>query len=75
VRDGRPLARYPTDPDEYASLTCEWKEVEGFSWQTPPTSLAQLPAAARAFLEQVQGVTGVPLRWLSVSGTGPLIDV
>lgn len=75
LRDGRPLTRYPTDPEDYASLSCEWKELDGFSWTSPPSSFAQLPAAARAFTELIQSVTGVPLRWLSVAGSGALIDV
>ena len=65
---GTPIGA-PLDADDYAAIVPVYETLSGWSESTlGATSLDQLPAAARAYIERLEAVVGVPIDIIS---TGP----
>jgi adenylosuccinate synthase len=66
--DGKP-AHNPMDSDDYAGLVPIYEEVPGWSESTlGAKTLAELPAAARSYIQKIEAVVGAPIDIIS---TGP----
>jgi adenylosuccinate synthase len=66
-REGRRMADLPGTPAELEDLAPDYESLEG--WDPDVGGLrswALLPAAARAYLERIEQLAGVPIRWISV---------
>ncbi|MEO8246539.1 MAG: adenylosuccinate synthase [Chloroflexota bacterium] len=64
---GQRWTTIPAADDLYARLEPEWEELAG--WQADTTacrSWAELPAAARAYVERLEALAGVPISHVSV---------
>ena len=64
---GRRWTTIPAADDLYARLEPEWEELAG--WQTDTTacrSWSDLPPAARAYVERLEALAGVPISHVSV---------
>jgi len=69
VKDGRPLPLIPTGAEAVAGCTPVYETLPGWRESTVgATTFAALPANARAYLERIEALTGVPIAMVS---TGP----
>jgi len=69
--DGKPLppARMPASLSEYSRVQVEWETMPG--WQCDISKVKtyeELPAQARAYIERIEQLVGVPVSWI---GVGP----
>jgi adenylosuccinate synthase len=74
-RDGRAVTGFPASAEALARCRPVWREFTG--WKSPTTATrrwADLPAAARAYLEWIEDAVGVPIRSVSV-GAEPDAEV
>jgi adenylosuccinate synthase len=65
--NGRARDTFPSDLDALAACEPQYEELPG--WQeeiSEARSLGELPAAARAYLDRVSELIGVPVRIVSV---------
>src|SRR5258706_203237 len=65
--DGETIARMPADAETIGRVEPIYETVPG--WQKPLTSvrrLADLPPAARAYVDRLQDLAGAPVRYVSV---------
>jgi adenylosuccinate synthase len=66
---GKPLALLPTGAEAVAECEPVYEELQGWNENTfGVKSLDALPAAARAYLQRIEALTGVPIAMVS---TGP----
>jgi adenylosuccinate synthase len=69
LKDGRPLDLIPTGAEAAAGCTPVYETLPGWNESTVgASSFAALPANARAYLERIEALTGVPIAMVS---TGP----
>ena len=69
VKDGRPLSLIPTGAEAVAGCTPVYETLPGWRESTVgATTFAALPANARAYLQRIEALTGVPIAMVS---TGP----
>jgi len=70
--DGRALSAPPPSIDDYARVEPVYEELPGWTEDTSgATRLAELPPNARAYIERIQQLVGVEVRYL---GVGPHRD-
>lgn len=65
--DGEPVEHMPADPEMLGRVEPVYEVLEG--WQRPTTGarrMADLPAAARAYLDRLQDLAGTPIAFVSV---------
>ncbi|HJS47251.1 MAG TPA: adenylosuccinate synthase [Gemmatimonadales bacterium] len=65
--DGAPCEELPADTETLARVRPVYERLPG--WRTPVTGarrLADLPPAARAYLDRIEDLAGTPIRYVSV---------
>lgn len=70
TKDGRRLsASVPADIGDLEDVTVEFETLPGWSEDiSAARSWGELPAAARTYVERVEALVGVPIKWI---GVGP----
>lgn len=64
---GETLDEFPADLSALGEIEPAYESMDG--WQTPTADarrLEDLPGAARAYLDRIEGLTGLPIRYVSV---------
>jgi len=64
---GKPCERFPSDLETLAACEPVYEELDGWQQDTSEaTSVDDLPPAARAYLDRIEELLGVPIRIVSV---------
>jgi adenylosuccinate synthase len=67
TRHGRPVEVFPSEVEALEGVEPVWETLPG--WNAPTTGarrIADLPAAARAYLDRIEALSGAPIRYVSV---------
>jgi adenylosuccinate synthase len=65
--DGKRITNFPADLELLGRCKPIYQEMKGWEGElTRATSLKQLPPEARRYLEVIEKIIGVPIRWVSV---------